>query len=171
MYDRVPEGRSARGVVPFAEAASAIAKALEAGAPAPRRRKQPDDPQGIVFAAMPFAPQYLDVYMVAMRHAAKSAGLELRRVDREDFTGDVVDQTHELIRNSRAVIADLSESKPNVLYELGFAHALRKPVATICSTPLERLPFNVRNWNVIEYERGQTTKLKGPLTRRLKGLL
>ena len=41
-----------------------------------------------------------------------------------------------LIRESSAVICDLSEARPNVLYEAGFAHALDKPTIHICSTPL-----------------------------------
>jgi len=69
------------------------------------------------------------------------------------------------------VIVDLSEAKPNVLYEAGYAHALRKPVVHICSTPLSELPFDVRNWNTIAYRRGQTALLREPLARRLKAVM
>ena len=62
------------------------------------------------------------------------------------------------LRRSSAVIADLSESKPNVLYEAGLAHALKRPSVHICSTPIADLPFDVRNWNTIFCRRGQTTE-------------
>ncbi len=78
-------------------------------------------PQRTIFAAMPFSGDYDDTYFVAMAHAAHSLGAVCRRIDREDFEGDIVEGIKKLIRESVAVIADLSESKPNVLYETGFA--------------------------------------------------
>jgi nucleoside 2-deoxyribosyltransferase len=92
-------------------------------------------------------------------------------VDRKEFSGDIVEEIKRLIRGSAAVIVDLSEVKPNVLYEAGYAHALRKPVVHICSTPLSKLPFDVRNWNTIAYRRGQTALLREPLARRLKAVM
>jgi hypothetical protein len=68
------------------------------------------------------------------------------RVDQEEFTGDVGAEIQPFIRSSIAVIADLSESKPNVLYEAGYAHALEVSVIHVCSISLEDLPFDVRNW-------------------------
>ena len=69
------------------------------------------------------------------------------------------------------MIADLSEAKPNVLFETGYAHALGKPCIHICSTPLAELPFDVRNWNTLAYEPGRTAALRDPLARRLRALL
>ena len=84
---------------------------------------------------------------------------------------DIVKEIKRMIRGSKAVIADLSGSKPNVLYELGIAHALRRPTIHICSTPLSKLPFDVRNWRTLEYKRGQTHQLARILSKRLKVLL
>ncbi|MGD0173670.1 MAG: hypothetical protein ABSC61_04430, partial [Anaerolineales bacterium] len=87
------------------------------------------------------------------------------------FSGDIVDEIKRLIASSVAVIVDLSEAKPNVLYEAGFAHALKKPTVHISSTPLSDLPFDIRNWNTLLYQRGQTIKLQDPLARRLRAVL
>jgi hypothetical protein len=125
----------------------------------------------LVFAAMPFAPQYEDVFFVAMRHAAEQVGAVCDRVDRREFQGSVIDEVHRLIRKSIAVIVDLSESKPNVLYEAGYAHALRKPCIHICSTPMEKLPFDVGQWKTTTYHPGQTHKLAQELAHRLKEAL
>lgn len=122
----------------------------------------------LIFAAMPFAPQYEDVFFVAMSYAAEQVGAVCDRVDRREFQGNIVEEVHRLIRESSAVIVDLSESKPNVLYEAGFAHALKKPCVHICSTPLEKLPFDVAQWKTTRYEAGQTHKLRRDLTQRLK---
>jgi hypothetical protein len=76
-----------------------------------------------------------------------------------------------MIRSSVAVVADLSESNPNVMYELGFAKGLPRPAVMICSTDLGDLPFNVRNLNVIPYTKGQTLKLVPKLAARLRKVL
>lgn len=120
---------------------------------------------------MPFSREYDDVFFVSMAHAADSVGATCKRVDREDFEGDVVEEIKRLIRESVAVIADLSEARPNVLYEVGYAHALLKPTVPICSTALGELPFDVRNWNTLEYTRGRTHQLRDPLARRLKAAI
>jgi hypothetical protein len=124
----------------------------------------------LVFAAMPFAPQYEDVFFVAMSYAAEQVGAVCDRVDRREFQGNVVEEVHRMIRKASAVIVDLSESKPNVLYEAGFAHALKKPCIHICSTSLEKLPFDVAQWKTTPYEPGQTHKLRRDLTQRLKAI-
>jgi Holliday junction resolvase len=124
-----------------------------------------------IFAAMPFASAYDDVYFVAMAHAAKAVGATCTRVDREDFEGDVLEEIRREIKQSAGVIADLSESNPNVLFEVGYAHALGKPVVPICRTPLNDLPFDVRNWNTIKYDAGSTFALRDQLASRLKTAL
>lgn len=127
--------------------------------------------QKVIFAAMPFSGEYDDVYLVAMAYAAEAVSATVKRVDYEDYQGDVVEEIKQLIRRCIAVIADLSEAKPNVLYETGFAHALQRPTVHICSTPLEQLPFDVRNWNTMKYSKGQTHRLKEPLAKSLKAIV
>jgi hypothetical protein len=138
---------------------------------APRPASEPAASKRMVFAAMPFAGEYDDTYFIAMSHAAEQVGAECKRVDLKEFSDDIVTEIKRLIQSSTAVIVDLSEAKPNVLYEAGYAHALKKPTVHICSTPLSELPFDVRNWNTIPYNRGQTALLKEPLTRRLKAVM
>jgi hypothetical protein len=125
----------------------------------------------LIFAAMPFAPQYEDVFFVAMSYAAEQVGAVCDRVDRREFQGNVVDEIQRMIRKSVAVIVDLSESKPNVLYEAGFAHALKKPCVHICSTVTDKLPFDVAQWKTTQYQPGQTHKLRKELTQRLRTIL
>ena len=125
----------------------------------------------LIFAAMPFAPQYEDVFFIAMRYAAEQMGAVCTRVDRREFQGSVVDEIQRLIRKSVAVFVDLSEAKPNVLYETGYAHALKKPCIHICSTPMDKLPFDVLQWKTTKYNPGQTHKLGKELAQRLKKAL
>jgi hypothetical protein len=118
----------------------------------PRARDTPDTERTEIFAAMPFTSTYDDVYFIAMVHAAAGVNAVCRRIDQEDFDGDIVERIKHMIGSSSAVIVDLSESKPNVLYETGFAHALGLPTVHICSTPIADLPFDVRNWNTLRYQ-------------------
>jgi hypothetical protein len=125
----------------------------------------------IIAAVMPFSEAFDDVYFVAMTHAAASVGTVCKRVGKEEFEGDIVQRIKQNIRDSIAVIADLSGAKSNVLYEVGFSHGIGKPTIHICSTPLEQLPFDVKTWNTISYSKGRTFALKEKLAQRLKEVL
>lgn len=151
-----------------------LVPALQAELETTKSRSNPPEATNVerlVFAAMPFAPQYEDVFFIAMRHAAEQAGAVCDRVDRREFQGNVVDEIQKLIRKSVAVFVDLSEAKPNVLYEAGYAHALKKPCIHICSTPLDKLPFDVLQWKTTKYNPGQIHKLRKELAQRLKEAL
>ena len=124
----------------------------------------------LVFIAMPFADVYDDTYDAIM-HASQKLNVACKRVDREEYADYVMAKVEELIRASRAVVADFSESMPNVLYETGFARGVGKDVIPICSTDIKALPFDVAQWNVLPYKKGGTTHLREPLARRLKSVL
>lgn len=163
-------GLEAGGAVGFADLERVLAQESD-----PLRKSDPLpevlDEAKTVFVAMPFAAEYEDVYYVAMVEAARSIGAACRRLDREDYVGDVVVKLTGLIRNCDAVIADLSDANPNVLYEVGYAHALGRPAIHICSSPLGELPFDVRNWNTLGYAQGRTHALREALTTRLVAVL
>jgi len=124
-------------------------------------------PKKKVFASMPFAQQYDDTFLVAIEAAALSQGAIAERVDHNGTAGNVVAQIQSMIKAADAIVADLSDSRPNVLHEVGFAEALGKTVIQICSTPASALPFNVRNNQTIQYKIGQTAKLRKRLEAEL----
>ena len=66
----------------------------------------------MIFAAMPIARTYDDTYLVVMSHAARAVNATCQRVDRTEFSGDVVEEIKRLIRNCAAVIADLRNQIP-----------------------------------------------------------
>lgn len=123
-----------------------------------------------IFAAMPFDPAFDDVFWYGMRPAAESIDGTCKRIDHEEFAGDVVSEITETIRRSAAVIADLSGARPNVMYEAGYAAAIGAPVIQISSDPLDTLPFDVRQNRTIHYAKGQTRPLQQALTRALETL-
>jgi len=127
-------------------------------------------PKKFIFAAMPFAATYDDTFEVAMKPAAIELGFDCIRVDHTRFTGDVVAEIKRLIPKSACVVADLSDSRPNVLFELGYAIALGKPFVQVC-TDRDKLPFDVRNNRTLKYSIGQTSHLKNRLKLEFQGLV
>jgi nucleoside 2-deoxyribosyltransferase len=52
------------------------------------------------------------------------------------------------LRDARVVVADLTDTNPNAYFELGFRHALKRPVVHIARAGTT-LPFDVRDLSVI----------------------
>ncbi len=56
------------------------------------------------------------------------------------------------IERANMIIADITGSNPNVMYGLGFAHALRKPVLIIVQEREEITPFDIRGFFYLVYD-------------------
>jgi len=69
------------------------------------------------------------------------------------------------IRTSAFVIADVSEDRPNVFYELGYAQGLKKKVVVTARTGT-KLPFDISDVPVIFWDEQQD--LKSKLRKRIK---
>lgn len=82
-------------------------------------------------------------------------------------TGSINNQVISEIYNDELVIANLTGLNPNVMYELAFRHALRKPVIVIKNKDDGcKLPFDITEDRVIFYTNdiSGTTELKNSLT-------
>jgi hypothetical protein len=166
------KGVPSKGLVTAQELPAIIQEIIEKRMPAQKRKgKIPFKTEKKIFAAMPFKTEYYDVFYVAVTYAAEAVNAKATRIDKDEFVGDIVEEIKKNIRESIAVIADLSDSNPNVFYEVGYSHGTNVPTVLICSTPLDNLPFDVRNWNIIKYNKGQTHELKYRLKKRLEGIL
>jgi hypothetical protein len=124
-----------------------------------------------VFASMPFASRYDDTFLVAISPAALAMNATADRIDHNGESGDVITQVKAMIRRATVVVADLSESRPNVCHEIGYAEALGRPVIQICATSVKKLPFNLRNNQTIIYSIGQSANLKSRLQKELAKVL
>jgi hypothetical protein len=54
-------------------------------------------------------------------------------------------------------IADLTGSKPNIMWEVGYAMALKKPVIFI-TQEIENVPFDIKDMRIITYNRQSLIK-------------
>lgn len=122
------------------------------------------------FVMMPFDAWQDQYYKELFSPAIKEAGMEPLRADELFSTGTVIEQIWEQIQKSKILLADLTGKNANVFYELGLAHAARKPVVFI-SANLDDIPFDLRHLRVITYDFNDPfwgSKLKEKITAYLK---
>jgi len=103
------------------------------------------------FVMMPFGAWFDTYYKDLFVPAIKEAGMEPLRADELFSTGTVIEQIWEQIEKAKILLADLTGKNANVFYELGLAHAARKPVV-FTSANLEDVPFDLRHLRVIIYD-------------------
>lgn len=109
-------------------------------------------PTDTCFVMMPFADPVGGYYTSIYEPAIRKAGLTPVRADTDIFgTGKIIDQIWAGLNNAKVLVAELTGRNPNVLYELGLAHALHKPVVLISSNEAD-VPFDVRHVRVIYYQ-------------------
>ena len=103
------------------------------------------------FVMQPFAVPLGDYYEKIYKPAIEKAGLRPVRADAEIFaTGKIMDQVWQGINAAKVLVAELTTRNPNVFYELGLAHALKKPVVLV-SAKEEDVPFDLQHIRVIYY--------------------
>lgn len=104
------------------------------------------------FVMMPFASPLGDYYQKIYEPAIRKAGLNPIRADHDIFgTGKIIDQIWNGINSAKVLITELTKRNPNVFYELGLAHALKKPVVLVSSNE-EDVPFDLQHIRVIYYD-------------------
>jgi len=104
------------------------------------------------FVIMPFADPIGGYYELIYEPAIKKTGLTPVRADTDIFgTGKIIEQIWAGLKRAKVLVAELTDRNPNVLYELGLAHALNKPVVLISSNE-DDVPFDVRHVRVIYYD-------------------
>jgi hypothetical protein len=103
------------------------------------------------FVMMPFGEWFDRYYQEIYVPAIKDAGFEPVRADELFTTGSVVEQIWDQIEKAKLLLADLSGKNANVFYELGLAHAARKPVV-FTSSSTDDVPFDLRHLRVIIYD-------------------
>ena len=86
-----------------------------------------------------------------IRPAVESCGYKAVRADEIDKPGLITSQVIQAVVNDDLVIADLTETNPNVFYELAVRHVIRKPLIQIIQKG-ERIPFDVGGMRTIQFD-------------------
>lgn len=124
------------------------------------------------FVIMQFTTPYNELYRDVIKPVCERLFVDSIRAD-ETYTSGLIlaDITRQIIE-SKFIIADISPENPNVYYELGYAHALKKPTILIAEKET-KLPFDVSNFRTLFYEdsiRGKKHVEQG-LERHIKAIL
>ena len=125
-------------------------------------------PKPFVFVAMPFAESFDDAYEAAIKPACEAAGAYAERVDDQIFQGNILQRVYNQIAKADLIVADTTGRNVNVLYEVGYAHALRKHVIFL-TRGTSALVFDPTHHPYIAYER--LVDLRSELERRVRDLL
>jgi hypothetical protein len=128
------------------------------------------------FVMMPFSEPIGGYYDDLYKPAIERAKLKADRADSDIYgTGKIVEQIWKGITSARVLLAELTGRNANVLYELGLAHALHKPVVLVCSKSNEEdVPFDLRHVRVIYYDKNDPfwgTKLIEKVAEKILSVL
>ena len=68
-------------------------------------------------------------------------------------SANVMGSVTEAITDADVLVVDVTRQNPNIMYELGLAHGLRKPTILIRSTEgREAIPFDLAGWLYLSYD-------------------
>jgi hypothetical protein len=108
----------------------------------------------LCFTIMPFGFYHDSYYENIYKPAIIEAGLKPVRADDFYRSGAIIRDIWDCTKKAKIILADLTDRNPNVLYELGLAHAITKPAILIAQT-IEEVPFDLRQLRVITYDKNQ----------------
>ena len=117
------------------------------------------------FALMPFHSDFDDVYQDGIKAACLFAGVDCERVDEQIFVENILERVHNKIAKADIIISEMTGRNPNVLYETGYAHALKKQTIFLAQNAND-IPFDLNRYPHIVYN-GNITHLKTELVQRL----
>lgn len=120
------------------------------------------------FVIMPFAKEFDDVYTViktSVEQVIAPTGGRCFRLDEARPAGPITDRLLREIQAANFCVADITGNIPNVMWEVGYAMALGKPIILI-TQKISELPFDIKDMQSLEYDRGQISRtLSQPLQR------
>ena len=122
------------------------------------------------FVMMPFGNPFDEYYLEIYKKAIEENDLKPVRADDLFRPSPIIRDIWEYINNSKVLLADITGLNPNVMYELGLAHAIAKPVILI-SDNIKNVPFDLRIL-IYNTERPKwANKLKNSIERSIAEIL
>ena len=106
-----------------------------------------------VFVVAPFDPEGRRVQDI-VRRAIEEVGFSVVQNSEAVNPGaELTSSILDAIRDADFIVADVSRQNPNVLYEVGYAHALRKPTILLVSLKSDSgLPSDLAGLQYITYD-------------------
>ena len=109
-----------------------------------------EDPK-FVFVLTPFLETEINVYATIVKSLSKF-GVRVQRGDETNIQGEILPHIVKSILKAKLVIANIDGRNPNVMYELGIAHALDKNVILVSGIQdRKEIPFDIQSKRVLLY--------------------
>jgi hypothetical protein len=125
--------------------------------------------RGYAFVAMPMDNDdhaLIDV-LEAIKAGAMECGVVAERIDDDESSERITDRILESIRKAEFVIVDLTNERPSVLYEAGFAHGIEK-IPIYVARQGTKIHFDVKDYPVIIFR--NMKELREGVARRLRAI-
>ncbi len=102
------------------------------------------------FVLISFDQEFDAVYSELIKKPLEEVGFVVERADSQLNQRSILQDIVRGIASADLIVADLSDMNPNVMYELGLAHALEIPTILLTQN-INELPFDLRAYRANEY--------------------
>jgi hypothetical protein len=124
------------------------------------------------FVSIPFRPEFADVRATVLKVLLEMNVKPLQVSDLEaddSLSSGIADA----LRRADLILADITGLNAHVLYELGVAYGLNKPIAMIAQegSDLAALPGDLAKQQIVTYPPGNVSSLVGYLHRKVRIIL
>ncbi len=120
---------------------------------------------------MPFSHDFTNQWEFAFVPAIEASSLKAVRADEDSLgTNMIMRDVTAGIYEAQLILADLTGRNPNVMYELGLAHAAKKPVIILAQDEKD-ISFDIKHIRYIIYDPRDLKTLRLQLERRIAGTL
>jgi hypothetical protein len=103
----------------------------------------------VALVIMPFTTSLNFVYQT-INEVVSAEEIICHRVDKSSISTPIIEDIKEWLTNADLIIADLTDVNPNVYYEAGYAHALRKKLILMAQEGTD-LAFNMQHIRTLFY--------------------
>lgn len=104
-----------------------------------------------IFVVMQFSEPYQQLYKEVIQPIANRFGFQAYHVGEVYGPGMILNDIVQGLIDAKIVIAEITPANQNVFYELGFAHALRKPTILLAERG-KQLPFDITGYRCLFYD-------------------
>jgi nucleoside 2-deoxyribosyltransferase len=103
---------------------------------------------------MPFSPEMHYFYLYVRNYVEEKHNLICERADDRVTTLPLSEKVRGQVQRADVIIADCTGRNPNVMYELGLAHAYERKVVLLTRDAIDSIPSDLRQFEFVKYDQG-----------------
>ena len=125
------------------------------------------------FVVMQFSDAFNALYTDVIKPTCEKFGLKAIRADDIYKSGLIINDIARSIEEASVIIADVTLDNPNVFYEVGYAHGIKKATILLSDRTRDKLPFDVSGFRTLFYDNtiGGKSDVEARLTSHLKNIM